>query len=483
MANERAERAGEIRNNIPAVTLEYRPDHPGLNEREHLVLQELAEVAREIGKVYAIQQYYHHYPPKVSNETIIEEATNNPAIFDPYTRVEKGPSGKLITIPYHEAYGPYLSEAVKSLKRAASFSEEPFLSRHLDLTAKNLLDGNYEESERNWLTMPETNVDIKAGPYDRYKDIRFRKKFSYSAHVGSLDKEETLKHQLNVDALLDSREKLQLSSVPIVRPVVRSRADITETTGGLTADMRFTANSYPCQSEWREKWGNKIVTLEPAFYDMFNRIRLPIARQIMAQEYSRSQRHEDLFDAYRLRFDVHEASHTFIRRYQDEERFGNSFTYVNELGATAIGLAHLPAMGATAKQLDGVLAMQLAITADGYKSYLAGHKERLDYLRGDVNLLNYLLKERVITIESDGKYRRKDIREVYERIYEFAKFIEKMLTYGGKNDADKFKRSLESFSGVSRFAPFMPPRGIVTARSSNLKTGTFQVRPPDSITA
>ncbi|HSX19339.1 MAG TPA: hypothetical protein VLE91_04410 [Candidatus Saccharimonadales bacterium] len=453
----------------PAPTREHHPDHGPLPEIERVTLSTLAGAVRSIAKAYVYQTYTHPYPPNVSDDQIEKANTTNPDIFSEYTVVRRDPEGQLTAIPYHEAFGPQLNEVSEQLKDAAYYTRDPILKRYLIARARNLLDGNYEESEAIWLGSPMTKIMAVIGPYDRYKDRRHNKKYFMSGHVGTLDEAMTNEHQPFVDRVVDTYISGDFKEEPIlVRPNVRIRYDITEVDGGLTAAMELTGNSYPCQLTWREKYGTEIVILEPPFFDKFHRIREPLIRDVVDVEHRGRQSAYELRKGYAYRYDGHETMHALIRRPQDEERFQGEYTFMNEMSATVIGHAVLGRMGLNTKQLEAIFASELAIAADEYEDFqYRNKKDRKVYLDGEAVLLNSLLEAEAISINELGEFTWNDIREVYGvTIDNLAHSLEVVLARGDAFDARLLKRNLGDFSVFEKLRHFKRMQKSPTAENA-----------------
>lgn len=439
----------------PAVTIEFRPDRQPLPPREEATLEATSEAVRGIGKVYAVQKHLRPYPP-LREEEIREAASSNPLVLNEYTR----PDDNLTPIFYHEFFREELEEPCRKLEEAASMTRDPYLRRYLLARAQNLRDGNYKESESLWLSMPdESEVDVLIGPYDRYGDKMFNRKYSYMGATGTLDREATYLNQQRVDALLEVWEKIA-PPYAFRNPRVRIRVDITEVISGLMADREVyaTAQNVPCQQDWREELGSKIIIFDPAFKHRFWNERLPILEEIIAERPLQDQTPEFLEECAYIWFDAHETNHSTTRRKGDEERLGNLYTVVSEMTSTTFGLSQLPHIGISAQQLEGVLAIQCAITAHNYQLFSeSGGTSRAAYMPGDSMIFNYLLKNGSIEIDERGRIGWRNIAKVYQDLEEYGRgSLEGLITEGTYQDAGDLQKSLYDLEPISTLAAFRP---------------------------
>ena len=436
MAGERQSELLLKSTRVPVIEYTSSP-HEDLPIRERLALTQFQEAVRASGKVYVIQKSIPFYPSHVSKKRIEEAARTNPRIFDPYTFVYDAGNNDFATIPYHThpQLRPYIESAARFLQEGARLTQDPILRECAAMRRQNLLDGNYEQSEAYWLeSRDETEIDFFAGPYDRYLDGAYNKKFAYGGAVGRLNRVETARRQGLVNQALDAWQKSGISQFAIVRPRVRIRADDTVTVAGLPADINMTADSLPCPPEWRVIHGNKIYLMLPTLIDKFNRVTRPIVREVIAVNRRMGITDDSLIEANTNLLVYHETMHTVIRRPGDEERLRDEYSFMNELSASVTGLALIQETGMPKRMLDAALAMQLAIIANEYKAYTAGSKGREAYLKGGLVILNYLHTNHLIYIDSSG-INWNITANVYKGFRDLAVALDRIITYDDVNMA------------------------------------------------
>lgn len=442
---------------MPAPVQDFQPRLEGLSNRERVIVEILSNAVRYVGKVYVHQQprFRQPYPHNVSSEKIRQAADTNPAIFSPYTFVDLDASGNLKTTPYHELFKSQLEPVSQYLLDAANVAtHDPDLQLYLKTRAKNLLDGNYEESEAIWLGQPNARIRLIIGPYDRYPDGRFNRKFYYGGMLDIRNEKASEHHQQIVSSLLEAWKKSDIPDAETPEPRVRIRIGTTVLTSGLPAEMKITANSLPCQREWREKYGTEIIVLEPAFISTFYARRLPLIRQIIHPDLRKRQSDEELLEAYGLRFDGHETPHALIRFEGDQERLGNEYLFTNEMTATVVGLALLKDLGLSKKQLEGILIAQLAVTADEYKTYLSGDHSKDDYLDGDLIIFERLVKNGLLAIDKEGRVIWDDINAIFDSFKLDAKKYVGILKSGNINNVKPLKSRWGSADLIKTVLPF-----------------------------
>jgi hypothetical protein len=100
-----------------------------------------------------------------------------------YTLVRRDAKGRLVAIPYHEAFAGSVRRASADLREAARLADDPGLRRYLELRADALLTDDYRESDLAWLDMKSNSIDVIIGPIENYEDALLGRK---AAHQGIL---------------------------------------------------------------------------------------------------------------------------------------------------------------------------------------------------------------------------------------------------------------------------------------------------------
>src|SRR5690606_29056259 len=106
-----------------------------------------------------------------------------------YSVIRRDASGKLVAIPYSEAYSLELQRAADLLKQAAAKTNNKELATYLTLRAAALLKDDYIESDRAWLDMKSNVLDIIIGPIENYEDKLLNARAAFEAYVLVKDKE------------------------------------------------------------------------------------------------------------------------------------------------------------------------------------------------------------------------------------------------------------------------------------------------------
>ena len=113
-----------------------------------------------------------------------------------YTLLRRDAAGKLITVPFHDAYKADLEKAAALLRQAAPLSKDAGFKNYLLMRADALLSDDFRPSDLAWMDMKTNPVDIVIGPIETYEDQIFGYKASYEGLVLLKDKawSERLSH-------------------------------------------------------------------------------------------------------------------------------------------------------------------------------------------------------------------------------------------------------------------------------------------------
>ncbi|MBI2598599.1 hypothetical protein HYW40_00005, partial [Candidatus Curtissbacteria bacterium] len=303
----------------------------GLTEVERQLSERLVEAAVGTAPIYEEQQNdlfpgANLYPHDATAKEIEEAANQNPEILSEYTTVKRAGDGKLTAIPYHHQYHQLLVPVVEKLIEAAEICEDQDLKNYLILRSQSLLDGDYEKSEKVWIANPEPTVDIVIGPYDRYIDKLFSRKYAYLSWSGIIDREQTQEAQQFINSFL---AVYGWNGSPI-----RARVDKTRIFSGL-ASIGWSANNLPCQADWREKYGSKVTIFAPSFHARFQN-RLAALHSILPA--SKEFEDDHLEGVSRIFLFAHETCHPLIRRPGDESRLKGQYSTVSELYCDLLGI-------------------------------------------------------------------------------------------------------------------------------------------------
>ena len=349
------------------------------------------------------------YPEDMTKEEF--EAADLPDKRDLYTLIRRDENGNLVSVPYHEAYRPYLERASSYLKQAASISENASLKRYLELRAEALLTDQYSESDRAWLDMTDNTIDVIIGPIENYEDHLYNYKTAYEAYILVKDKEWSQRLEKYVSYLTELQESLPVPSA------YKSEAPGTDAqlnaydavyyAGDCNSGSKTIAVNLPNDETLQQEKGTRRSQLKNTMQAKFELILNPIADELIAPE----QRKHVKFEAFFANTMFHEVAHglgiknTINGSGTVREALQEEFSWLEEGKADILGLFMVDYLFDKGVITEGSLE-------DYYTTFLASIFRSVRFgassAHGKANMLrfNYFYDHNAFTRnDEDGTYR------------------------------------------------------------------------------
>jgi hypothetical protein len=327
-----------------------------------------------------------------------------------YTMVRRSPSGALTAIPYSRFFGAANARAAARLRAAAALAEDPGLRRYLQLLATALVTDQYRPSDMAWMDMKNNRLDIVLGPIENYEDELLGYKTAAESFV--LIKDPAWSRRLaKFASFLPALQR----GIPVPEQYKRERPgtdadlnayDVVYVSGQANAGGKTIAINLPNDEEVQLKKGTRRLQLKNAVRAKFDRILVPIARELIVAD----QMSHVTFDAFFENVMFHEVAHGLgIKNTLDgkgtvraalKERYGA----LEEGKADILGLYMLRQLNA-----DGQLGNESI--DDNYVTFLASLFRSVRFgaadAHGRANIVafNFLQRLGAFTREPDGKYR------------------------------------------------------------------------------
>ncbi|HSR41373.1 MAG TPA: hypothetical protein VLL48_04355, partial [Longimicrobiales bacterium] len=288
------------------------------------------------------------YPEDMTVEELEAAATaseeREETLTSLYTLVRRADDGSLTTIPYHEAYAEHVRPAARALREAAALSENEALRRYLELRADALLDDEYRESDMAWLDMKDNTLELVIGPIETYEDQLFGYKAAYEAYVLIKDREWSERLGRFAALLPDMQRNLPVperfkGEMPGTDSDLNAY-DVIYYRGQANAGSKTIAINLPNDEEVQLAKGTRRLQLKNAMRAKFDRILVPIAEVLIAED----QRRHVTFDAFFGNTMFHEVAHGLgIKNTVDgegtvRETLREHYTAMEEGKADVLGL-------------------------------------------------------------------------------------------------------------------------------------------------
>jgi hypothetical protein len=226
-----------------------------------------------------------------------------------YTLLRRDAQGQLITVPYHQAYKAELDKTAGLLRDAAKLAKDAGFRKYLDMRADALQNDDYQPSDFAWMDMKSNPVDIVIGPIETYEDQLFGYKASYEAYVLIKDQSWSAKLARFAKYLPELQRGLPVADkYKAEKP--GSDADLNAYFaiyygGDANVGAKTIAINLPNDEQVQLKKGTRRLQLENVMQAKFDKIMLPIAHELIAED----QQKNLTFDAFFQNTMFHEVAH------------------------------------------------------------------------------------------------------------------------------------------------------------------------------
>lgn len=349
------------------------------------------------------------YPEDMTKEEF--DAADLPGKDSLYSLIRRDEAGKLVVVPYHEAYKAELQQVAALLRQAAEVASDHGFRKYLGLRADALLSGDYQPSDMAWMDMKDSPIDVVIGPIESYQDALYGTKAAFETFV--LVKDIEWSKRL-------ARFAQHLPALQRGLPVADAyKAEMPGTDADLNAyfalyyggdansGAKTIAINLPNDEEVQLAKGSRRLQLENTMRAKFDAILVPIADELIAED----QRQHITFDAFFENVMFHEVAHGLgIKNTLDgkgtvREALTDLASSYEEGKADILGLYMIGKLGEMG-ELDA------AKRRDNYVTFLAGIFRSVRFgassAHGKANMLafNYLQNEGAFSRdEATGRYR------------------------------------------------------------------------------
>jgi len=247
------------------------------------------------------------YPVDMTKEAL--ETSNVKDKYGMYSVIRQDTSGTLMSVPYHVLFASELQEASNLLKQAALLAEDPGFKKYLNLRADALVTDDYTASDYAWLDMKTNSLDIIIGPIENYEDKLLNARTSFEAYVLIKDKVWSQRLAKYVSMLPQLQKDLPVAAkYKTEKPGTDSELnayDVVYYAGDCNAGSKTIAVNLPNDEIIQQKKGTRRSQLKNAMKAKFDKILLPIAKELIDKD----QLTYIDFDAFFANVMFHEVAH------------------------------------------------------------------------------------------------------------------------------------------------------------------------------
>ncbi len=226
------------------------------------------------------------YPLDINREEFNEweDATKR----HPLTMIRRTADGKLVSIPYAEAFASQNEQLSDILTRAAGVSRYQPMSEFLSLRAKAFKSDDFEPSELAWMNMRENRLELIIGPLDTGEDRKFGHKKAHSAYILLKDPESSRRLERFAGMLPQWQAALPVpaefkSQVPEMNAQLFVY-DALYYAGHCNAGPKIIALNLPSDRDIREITGSRNMQIRNVMEAKFNEILHPISRLLIHED-------------------------------------------------------------------------------------------------------------------------------------------------------------------------------------------------------
>jgi hypothetical protein len=347
------------------------------------------------------------YPADMSKEELEKSGLKDK--FGQYSVVQRDSTGKLMTVPYHELFATQLQRASSLLKQAALIAEDEGLKKYLNLRADALTSDDYTASDLAWMDMKDNSLDIIIGPIENYEDNLFNARASYEAYVLVKDKEWSKRLAKYVNLLPGLQKGLPVAAkYKQEKPGVDSELnayDVVFYAGDCNAGSKTIAVNLPNDAMIQQKKGTRRSQLKNAMQAKFDKILVPIAKELIDKE----QQQYINFDAFFANVMFHEVAHglgikkTVTGKGLVKDALKEQYSWLEEGKADVLGLYMVTNM-LKAGELQGDIKAY-------YTTYMAGLLRSVRFgaasAHGQANMqgFNFFKQQGAFTRSANGTYK------------------------------------------------------------------------------
>lgn len=249
----------------------------------------------------------NYYPADMTKEEF--EQADLTGKDDLYTFIRRDEAGNLTVVPYRDQFAEEMKAASKLLRDAARLAEDAGLRRYLLLRADALLTDDYQPSDLAWLDMHDNTIDVVIGPIENYEDKLYGYKTAHECFVlikdkqwsGRLAKYSKFLPELQATLPVPDRYKQEKPGTD----TELNAYDVIYYAGDCNAGSKTIAINLPNDEQVQLQKGTRRLQLKNAMRAKFDKILLPIADELIADD----QRDHITFDAFFSNTMFHEVAH------------------------------------------------------------------------------------------------------------------------------------------------------------------------------
>ena len=348
------------------------------------------------------------YPADMTAEEYI--SWSNPEKNNPYTLIRRGADGGLKTVWYHDAYAQSINKIEGYLHRAADVTIKESVRHYLLNMIEGLKTDDYYESNKAWLEMNDSKMDLVIGPIEAADDALYGTKASYGAYVLLKNLQRT--EELNaLSARMPEYQKMLPGDAANHDFVPGAESDIFSCnvlycSGYTNAGYKVIGINFPYDAKAQEELGTRTIIFDNIIREKFNRTVHPVGSALLEEPY---QPHVDASAFYWLIVFREIAKGLGVKETVNgmgtvAEALGNEALTLEKAKSNVLG-AWLCAQEAEAYKISALFQKEDVLTTFVTNTIRSTRFGAADPT-GIANIIvyNYLLESKAIVWNASGRY-------------------------------------------------------------------------------
>lgn len=337
------------------------------------------------------------------------ETFDDPNKTSQYTMIVRDENGALKCVWYHEFFAEKIEKAAQLLEQVSELAGDPEFAQYLKLRATALRTDDYLESDMQWMTVRNNNIDMVVGPIENYTDALFGIKAAHEAFILIKDQDWTQQLARYVAFLPELQRNLPVPE-EYKKETPGADADLAVYdavyyAGDCNANSKTIAINLPNDERVQLEKGTRKLQLKNAMKAKFDAILVPIAEKLMTPESMKNIK----FDAFFANVMFHETAHGMgIKNTLDGKgtvraALKEQYSAIEEAKADVLGLYLITKLYEMGEYTNTELE-------DNYATFMAGIFRSVRFgassAHGKANMLtfNYFQREGAFTRNEEGLY-------------------------------------------------------------------------------
>ena len=389
------------------------------------------------------------YPADMTEEEFL--ACEDPEKNNPYTLLRRDGDGALKAVWYHDAYKDRIEKIKSYLMTAANYTIKPSVREYLLSKIEALQTDDYYNSDKIWLSVQDSKMDLILGPQETEDDRLRGVKTSYESYV--LLKDLELTNTINGFAAMIPTFQAALpcaDEYKVFEPGDNSTIyayDMIYCAGAANAGVKKIAINRPYDLRVQAESGTRTAVLNNVIHAKYLKIIMPAGRLLVTRDQSANLSSKAFFWNTVMREIAHGigVKETVNGKGSVTEALGDEALTLEKVKDNVLGL-YLNLQSIATGQNDPMLRRNDALATfvvSTIRSARFGEATALG--RGNIIIYNYLKSQEAFSIDRSGHYMI-DFDKTEAAVTELAS---RVLTIQGEGDREAAAALISDFGTAS----------------------------------